>query len=336
MASLKCIASELGVSYTLVSKVLSGRLGTTGVSPKTREAILRKAKQLDYVPNPLAVALKAGRKGAVGIFLHHIGSPGSDVSDSLLKGVAEGLEQSSSRMWLRFFTTDEDFLTACDTRLKQEVDGLIVAGVSHPRLMRKFRDLEREQVPVVGVFNDLPESARQTLTVVAIDYEKQGYLAARHLLEQGCRSLACLRTIENRTAGFVRAHREAGIKPNPRLILSSETFFADCGRTAVARLVESGIRFDGLVCQSDSQALGAINEFVRRGIRVPEDVKVTGVDNSPLAEACIVPITSVTSEMRTAGRKAVETLREKIEGRSVSPAAIEPSLVLRRSSGADS
>ena len=135
MASLKRIAAELGVSYTLVSKVLSGRLGTTGVSARTREAILKRAKELDYVPNRLAVALKAGRKGAVGIFLHSIGSPGSDVSERLLRGMAEGLEQSGSRMWLRFFTTDEDFLVACDTRLKREVDGLIVAGLHHPGLM---------------------------------------------------------------------------------------------------------------------------------------------------------------------------------------------------------
>ena len=334
MASLKCIASELGVSYSLVSKVLSGRLGTTGVSFKTRQAILRKAKQLEYVPNPLAVALKAGRKGTVGVFVHYIGSPGSDVSARLLKGIAEGLEQSSSRMWLRFFTSDEDFLTACDTRLKKEVDGLIVAGVHEPRLMQRFQELERERVPVVGLFSNLPDKARQALTVVAVDCEKQGYLATRHLFDQGCRNLACLRTGERRTAGFLRAHQETGIKPDPRLILSTKTFLPAEGRNAVAQFVESGMSFDGLVCQSDAQALGAINEFVRRGIRVPEDVKVTGVDNSPLAEACVVPITSVTAEMRTAGRKAVETLLEKIEGREVSPEPIEPQLHLRASSGA--
>ncbi len=66
MASLKCIASELGVSCSLVSKVLSGRLGTTGVSSKTRQAIVRKAKQLEYVPNRLAVALKADSQGGSG------------------------------------------------------------------------------------------------------------------------------------------------------------------------------------------------------------------------------------------------------------------------------
>jgi LacI family transcriptional regulator len=335
MASLKRIAADLGISYTLVSKVLSGRLGTTGVSPKTREAILKKVKELDYTPNRLAVALKAGRKGAVGIFLHHIGSPGSDVSDRLLRGMAEGLEKSESRMWLRFFTTDEDFRVACDTRLKSEVDGLIVAGAHHPGLMQKFRDLERQNVPVVSIFNNLPEHSRKGLTNVEVNYEAQGYIATKHLLEQGCRRLACFRTLENRTAGFVKAHREAKVKFEPRLLIPTENFRLESGEQSLGKLLKLRLSFDGIVCQSDAQAIGAINELVRHGIKVPEEVKVTGVDNSPVAEDCIVPITSVTSEMKRAGMKAVGILLEKIDGLPVKSAVIEPGLFVRNSSGAE-
>lgn len=336
MASLKCIASELGVSYSLVSKVLSGRLGTTGVSEKTQQAILRKAKQLDYVPNRLAVALKAGRKGAVGIFLHHLGSPGSEVIDRLLRGMAGALEQSGSRMWLRFFNAEEEFLTACDTRLKQEVDGLIVAGLNHPPgLLKKFRDLEKQNVPVVCLFNNLSGQTRKAPANVEIDYEKQGYLATAHLLAQGCRKVACFRTVESRTEGFLRAHREAGIKVDPRLTIPAENFYLPTGQSCIIRLVESGAPFDGLVCQSDSQAVGAVNELLRRKIAVPEKVKVVGIDNSPLAASCVVPLTSVTSGMRSAGQWAVQTLLEKIAGRPVSPVVIEPRLFLRASSGAE-
>lgn len=335
MASLKRIAAELGVSYTLVSKVLSGRLGTTGVSEKTRDSILNKAKELDYVPNRLAVALKAGRKGAIGIFLYHIDSPGSDVTDRLLHGMAEGLEQSGFRMWLRFFPTHDGFLAACDMRLKREVDGLIVAGLHHSSLVAKFRDLEHQDVPVVSLLNDLPDKARKMLTNVEICYESQGYLATRHLLEQGCRRLACFRTIENRTTGFLRAHREAAIKPDPKLIIDTESFSSWDGKRSLARLLDYGVPFDGIVCQSDAQASGAINELLHRGINVPGQVKITGVGNSPVAENCIVPITSVTSEMRRAGLKAVETLLLKIDGLPAKSSVIEPSLFVRNSSGAE-
>lgn len=334
MASLKRIAAELDVSYTLVSKVLNGRLGTTGVSSKTREAILKKAKELDYIPNRLAVALKAGRKGTIGIFFHHLGSPGSDVSDRLLRGLAEGLDKSGSHMWLRFFTTDEDFLAACDTRLSREVDGLIIAGVYHPGLKAKFRELEKQNVSVVALFNDDPTHAMSETTSVQVDYVAHGFIATSHLIEQGCRRLACLRTVESRTEGFIKAHRAAGLKHDPRLLIPARGFFMEDGKDSLEMLLRSKLSFDGIVCQSDAQANGVINELTLRGVKIPDEVKITGVDNSPLAEDCIVPITSVTSEMRSSGLKAVELLLQKIEGKKVKSVTIAPRLFVRNSSGA--
>lgn len=332
MASLKKIASDLGVSYTLVSKVLSGRLGTTGVSARTREAILNRARELDYTPNRLAVALKAGRKGAVGIFLHHLGAPGSEVSDRLLRGLAEGLERSGYRMWLRFFLTGEEFLAACDEKLKSEIDGLIVAGVQHSELMTRLRDMDRRELPVVSVFSDNARQTRALTTNVAVDYEMQGFLATRHLLEQGCRRLAHFHTIDKRHQGFLRAHRAAKVKVNPKLVVPARDFTFGEGGRCVKALLDSQVSFDGIVCQSDAQAVGAINELVPRGVRIPEAIKVTGVDNSPMAESCIIPITSVTSGMEQAGLKAVECLLEKIQGQAVEPISVEPELVVRRSS----
>lgn len=332
MASLKKIAADLDVSYTLVSKVLSGNLGTTGVSEKTREAIFNKARELDYTPNRLAVALKAGRKGAVGIFLHHLGAPGSEVSDRLLRGLAEGLEKSGYRMWLRFFKTDEEFLAACDEKLKSEIDGLIVAGVQHSGLITRLRDIGRRGLPVVSIFSDSSDRQKTVINNVAIDYEMQGFLAARHLLEQGCRRLAHFHTIEKRYSGFVRAHRAMNIKMNPKLIIDAQGFTVGDGEACVEILLQSGLPFDGIVCQSDAQAIGAVNKLVRLGRDVPGEIRITGVDDSPLAESCLIPLTSVTSGMQQAGQKAVEFLLEKIDGQSAKLALIEPELVVRESS----
>jgi len=332
MASLKLIAAEIGVSYTLVSKVLSGRLGTTGVSASTKEAILAKALELDYQPNRLAVALKAGRKGAVGIFLHQMGSPGSDVSDRLLHGLAEGLEQSGLRMWLRFFKSAPEFVDACDRNLRREVDGLIVAGVNHPELLPKLKELEKENVQIVTMFSELDEKSKNQITNVAVDYEMQGYLATKHLLDSGMKQLACLRTLPLRTEGFMRAHREAGIPVNKRLIPMVDSFFASNGRESVQALLALKLPFDGIVCHSDAQASGAVIELLRQGIRVPEDVKITGVDNSPIAEHCVVPVSTVTSEMRVAGLYAVQALLKKIQGETAESAVIPPRLIVRESS----
>ncbi|MEX1119917.1 MAG: LacI family DNA-binding transcriptional regulator [Terrimicrobiaceae bacterium] len=332
MASLKRIAGDLGVSYTLVSKVLSGRLGTTGVSAKTRAAILARAAELEYVPNHLAVALKAGRKGSVGIFLHGIGSPGSDVTDRLLGGLAEGLEKSGLRMLLRFFKTEEEFLAACDVRLRSEVDGLIVAGAAHPELVPKFLELEAKNVKVVSIFNDFPANAFKKATNVVADYELQGYLPTKHLLDQGLRRIACLDTVENRTQGFRRAFAEAKLTPRPAQFIRCKGFSYEDGVIAAEDILQIANRMEGVVCQSDSQALGLIHQLSKKGVRVPKEIKVTGVDNSPLARYCLVPITSVTSEMRPTGMKAVETLLQKIAGQKVHSTKLVPKLEVRESS----
>jgi|GEM_PF-827736 len=332
MASLKRIASDVGVSYTLVSKVLSGRLSTTGVSERTREAILKRAKELDYTPNRLAVALKAGRKGAVAIFLHQHGSPGSDISDRLLQGLAGGLEASGLRMWLRFFTTKEEFLAACGSKLQNEVDGLIVAGVFHPEIIPLFAELEKKRVPVVSAYQNFGPHYQPHPHNVAVDTELQGYLPTKHLLDLGMRKLVCIQALTNRTEGFERAMREAGVEIDPRMQISTpNNFLAEDAMLGVRRLLKEGLKFDGVVAHSDAQAVGVINELLAQGVKVPDDVRVTGVDNSPLAHYCAVPITSVSSEIRNVGKTAVEMLLRRIKGEEVVAVRIPPRLIVRGS-----
>jgi LacI family transcriptional regulator len=314
MPSIKTIAAELGVSHSLVSKVLNNRLGTTGVSEKMKLAIQAKAEELDYVPNRLAVALKRGRKDAFGVFFHQLGSPGSDVSDRLLTGIADAMDAKGLRMWLRFCKTSEEILKACDDRLHTEVDGLIVAGVSHPEIFPKLRSVVQRKVATVTVFPDATGSAGRGLTNVRTDYDLHGYLPTLHLIETGSKRLVNLRTNAMRNSGFDRACQETGF-PEKNIIRAAVASFAyEDGTKATRLLLDKGEKFDGVVCQSDAQACGVVNELFKAGIEVPRQVRVTGVDNSPLAKHCIVPLTSVTSEMRLAGTTAVECVLKTLDG----------------------
>jgi DNA-binding LacI/PurR family transcriptional regulator len=154
------------------------------------------------------------------------------------------------------------------------------------------------------------------------------------LLQSGCRRIACLDTEVQRTDGYRKAHEDAGVPIDARLVLRADNFFRSSGTKAAARLLDEGLEVDGIVCQSDAQANGVINELHLRGVKVPEQVKVTGVDNSPIAENCIVPVTSMTSEVRAAGVKTMELLLKKIQGQDVKPEIIKPRLIQRRSTGA--
>ncbi len=330
MASLKDIAGELGVSFSLVSKVLNGRMGNTGVSRATREAILKKAKELDYRPNHTAVALQSGRKGSVAVFLHGMGTPGSGLRSRFLDGLTDAFEETGLRLWLRFFKSDDEFRAICNKRLAHEVDGLIVGGVEHPGILTDLERMEEHGLPVVSVFCGQPHCASPTN--IAVDYRAQCYLTTKHLIEKGCTRIAHFHMQPLRTEGYVEAHREAGLPIWPRLDVSGHLFFEN-GIQAAATLLDSGEKFDGIVCGSDAQALGAIRELRRRGIRVPEDVCITGVDDSPMAAMGDVTLTTATSEMSVCGRLAVETLLKKIAGEAVSPIIVQPTLVVRDSTG---
>ncbi len=304
-------------------------MGTTGVSAKTREAVLKKARELDYQPNRLAVALKSGRRGAIAVFIHGIGLPGSDLSSNFLLGLSGAFENSDLRLWLRFFQKDEEFRAACTPKLTRDVDGLIIAGIAHRGLIADLKALEKKGLPVVSVFCTLPNN-RSPLNI-ATDYRAQCYLATKHLIELGCERIAHFHVLGMRYAGYAEALHEAGRSVQRRLVIRSAGFDLEDGSLAVRKLLENGEKFDGIVAQSDAQAIGAIRELQRHGLRVPEDVKVTGVDDSPLARICEVPVTSATAEMDVCGRVAVETLKEKIEGKKVEPIVIRPRLVVRAS-----
>ncbi|MDR1282062.1 MAG: LacI family transcriptional regulator [Opitutaceae bacterium] len=329
-ASLKDIAREAGVSYSLVSKVLSGNMGTTGVRKELREKILNTARKMDYRPHPLAAALKEGRKGAIGVMLHHFGERGSGLVEDLLRGISDGLDEHGLRMWLRFFEFDTELLEHIDQRLRRDVDGLIVAGVPHPATYTIIKNLHLSGLPVVSMFQHHFISG---VPNVCQNLEQQGFLPAMHLLASGCTRIAHIvcAPMPLRHAGAEAAHAARGLTINPRLVFRSATFGVADGVAAVSHWLDHGLTFDGIITQSDKQAAGAIHELLRRGIRVPDDVRVTGMDNSPITETGTVSITSVTAEMEQVGRKTADMLADKLDGKTPESLLLQPRLVLRQS-----
>ncbi|HEY8966230.1 MAG TPA: LacI family DNA-binding transcriptional regulator [Candidatus Methylacidiphilales bacterium] len=329
--TLKQIAQELGIHVTMVSKVLNDRMGTTGASQKTREAILKKAKELDYRPNALAVALKGGRKSVIGVFLHHTGVPSSGITDQFLRGLSSRLEKTNTRMWLRFFVRDRDFLDAFDEQLEREVDGLIIAGISHPRLIERLRAIRDAGLPVVTAFEAIDPGIRSDLVSVGTDYVMQTYLATRHLVELGCRRLGHLGSMESRHRGFTTALKDAGLGAKAGLHFPCRGFDVNEGTVLAEKLLKRGLPVDGLVCQSDAQAFGVITHLAAHGVAIPSQIKVTGVDDSPLASISPIPITSASSGMGEMGERSADLLLRWIGGESVRSLSIQPKLMVRQS-----
>jgi len=78
--------------------------------------------------------------------------------------------------------------------------------------------------------------------------------------------------------------------------------------------------------------VGALNALLKAGRKVPQDVRIIGVDDAPFCELSIVPLSSISQEFRERGRRAVRLLIDKMNGKPVSSVAISPILRCRESS----
>lgn len=330
MASLKQIAGDLGVSHALVSRVLNNRMGTTRVSEKTRAAILLRAKELEYQPNPLALALKQGRTGVVGVFLHGVGVDGSELSTSFIKAASNSLSELGQNLWLQFFESNKEFHHACNEKLIRKVDGLILAGLSHPDLLRNLASLEKQGLAVASACFFYHEDFGVTNFVV--DQQMQCYLTTKHLLEIGCRRIAHFYTSPIHYMGYLHAHTEEGVSPVKRLTIPTARYTAEDGRDSMKQLLATKEPFDGVCTHSDAQAVGALQHLVNIGMPRKSWPKITGVDDSPIArDYGPIPITSVTAEMAECARKAVAAIALKMQGQTVPSEKIKPRLVVRQS-----
>lgn len=335
MASLKQIAQELGVSHVLVSRVLSNRMGTTRVSAKTREAILKRAKELDFQPNPLAVALKRGRKGVVGLFIHTVGVEGSELGLAFIRSAAQTLSERGTNLWLQFFGLDVEFLAACNETLMRKVDGLIVAGLPHEGLISNLAKIEKMGLNVAVACTGLKPSSE--LVNFQVDAEMQGYLPTRHMLDLGCKRVGFFwQNPDDRFQGYLRAHKESRVTPavpeKDKFEYIAKNFSSASGYELMKKIVESGVKFDGITTPSDASAAGAIRYLMDAGVARKDFPKITGMDNSPIARCYSnIPLTSVTSEMERCAELVVGAIMDKLEGIPVRSQMIEPRLVIRES-----
>jgi signal transduction histidine kinase/DNA-binding LacI/PurR family transcriptional regulator len=161
--------------------------------------------------------------------------------------------------------------------------------------------------------------------------------AMRHLIEtHGYKRIAFIRGIEGQIDAEQRfqAYQDElqahGIRYDERLVVRGD-YTLESGRAAVRTLLdERGSRFQALVAANDRMAFGALEVLQQRGIRVPDDLAVTGFDDLREAQATGVPLTTVRQSFYTAGKHGLEALLKRINGEKLAPVTLTPTQLLVR------
>jgi DNA-binding LacI/PurR family transcriptional regulator len=305
------IARMAGVSSSTVSRALSG---SALIPESTRERILELARSLNYQVNVGAANLRKRSVQTVGVVV--LGDSMQAISDpfilSLFGSVADALDEQGASVLLTRLN-DERKAQMQSLVSSGQVSGLVVIGqlTWHEHLNR----LVHSGLPFSVWGAALPDAA---YPVVGGDNEQGGYLATSHLLSRGCRRIAFLGDISHpeaglRYAGYLRAHREAGVTPDVRLrqsVLLGEPML----QGVVQDWLAQGLTFDAVFAISDMAAIALISALNARGIAVPGDVKVVGYDDIDMAQHVFPSLTSIRQPTRLAGRELVALLGEAQSG----------------------
>jgi LacI family transcriptional regulator len=270
------VAVLAGVSKITVSRALSG---SAPVAQATRDRIDAAIAQLGYEGNEYASALARGRSATVSVVVPFVGNPSAA---QRVRGMVSALRATDQPVTLFDVEQPSDrdaHIRAIFTRRRPS--GAIVVSLLPTRHEREL--YVRSGVPVV-----LIEATADRVPSVSVDDVEAGRLATRHLIELGHRRIAFVGDDEANPFGFMgSARRRQGYEDQmERSGLPAPTEFVQTGPPGRAEATEAAERLfasvdppTAVVTSSDLKALGVIDAVRSRGLRVPEDVSVVGIDD---------------------------------------------------------
>ena len=320
--TVRRVAEMAGVSPATVSRVSRG---STQVSPELRDRVLRVIEEHGYRPSHFGRALAERRHGALGLVFPGLSGP---YFSELIQGFeAEALETGDSVLVLASHSRADTDDTVLD--LAGRVDGMAIhAGTISAVAM----ELVCQQVRVVVMAGN----AGSAHASVSVDNRNVMALTRHLLVEHGYRRLAFVGTPEGspdvttRWEAFLAAHRKARRVP-PKQPTRVGLQQSD-GVIAARELLDVDNPPEAVVCANDETALGFMIGALGRGMRIPEDIAITGFDDMPMASLVQPDLTTVRQPVRELATTAAHLLADPL-GKPAGDLLLPTELMLRGSCG---
>jgi LacI family transcriptional regulator len=328
------VARSAGVSVATASRTLSG---VVNVSPALRDQVIQAAAQLGYEANPHARALASAGEATIGVVLH-------DVENPFFAELVRGMDEVAvaAKRTLIFITAHRDLqreLAAIAHFRARRVEALVIASSGI-----ETRDFATAVTNQLMAFE--AGGGRAVLIgrnyghgdAVLPDNVGGGREVAEELLRLGHRRLGVIcgppavTTTRERLAGVRDALQRAGVElPDEMLVYGDYT--RDSGVAAARELLDrNGPAPTALIAFNDLMAIGAMSEAHSRGMRVPEDISITGFDDVPIARDVTPALTTVRVPAAEMGALALRVALEPRHG-AVRVEHVPTRLVRRQSTG---
>lgn len=266
------------------------------------------------------------------------------ISDYIFPSIIKGIESylTAQGYSLTFACTDNDVekeKQCLQTMLSRNIDGLIVEPTKSSNYnpnINYYLELEQNNIPYLMINQYYTQLMPPHMIM---NDEHGGYIATEHLIKLGHEKIIGLFKTDdlqgvNRMQGFIRAFREHGLPFFPEMVI---TFTTEDQDSKLLERLKNFFNTDSMptaiVCYNDQLALNVINMLKQLGLNVPEDVSIVGYDDSSLAVATEVKLTSITHPKMQMGIEAAKWIVSEVEKKGDTPQSIiyEPELIIRNS-----
>lgn len=290
--TLSDVAAFAGVSVSAVSKVLLGGGGkTTKVGEATAEKIKAAAARLGYSPNAAARQLKTGKSGIIGALIHsaapqvyydllgRIQKRLADLGCCFMIGQSDGRVELVERYLEEFRSRGADVIVSAMHEYHENTERVKAAHVKFGNMLYLGRP------DMAGAAYVEPDIADGVARLVG------------HLVSRGARRIALAipdypsGTISMRRAGYRRGLEEHALPFDESLLFGYPWALANPAPALARKALETGV--EAVIASNDMVALRFVREFRALGVRVPEDIKVTGFDNMEFATLVTPSLTTI-------------------------------------------
>lgn len=331
-ATLKSIATKLGVSVSTVSRVINGKSSRYRISKDTQDAILKVAKELSYSPNQLARGLRLKRTNTIGYII-------PDISNPFFSSIAKSVEKFARKFGYSILLCDSEENTDIEKEslqlmLNRKVDGLIISpvGIEVSHLVT----ISQKNIPIVLLDRYFPDL---NIPFVTSDNYQGALEAVNLLIENGHKRIACIQGLKNtspnndRVKGYKDAHRKHDLEIDESLLVG-DSFGEENGYIETKLLLKKSVLPTAIFSISNLISLGAIRAISEEGLKIPDDISMISFDDQPYSRFLSTPMTTVSQQSAQIGQIATKLLIDQIESnRSVEAKGIFlPTKIIMRES----
>lgn len=332
--TLSSISERIGVSTTIISRVLNGKSEQYRISKETTAKVLEEVKRCRYTSNSqgLSMSLKASRSSSIGLIIPKISNPYfADLASAI---ISEAKSRGFTTIVMDTMENPENLKACISTLVSRKAEGIIADPCGSDSTI--FDEVNRIACPVVFVDRYFPECK---IPFVTANNYKGAFEATNLLIRNGHKNIACIQGNQDsmpnqrRTSGYTNAMEKSGL--GEYMTIVGDAFSVQNGYLEAKLLLSRTPRPSAIFALNYTILLGVIRAIRETSLKVPDDISLISFDNNACMEFMTPSITCISQPVEEMGRLATKILFENMANKKnlVSQLELATDLILRDSVG---